>query len=267
QTQKLLPVRYFMVTFTLPRELRPLAKQHSTVVYNALFQCALDTLQTFGHNKPGFNAELAMTAVLHTHTRRLDYHPHVHCVVPGGGVNRQRQQWRTLKGKYLFNGRQLARVFRAKLLAALRKAGLQPPQVPGQWVVNCKNVGSGLPALTYLSRYLYRGVISDRNILTDDGQTVTFQYKDSATNTLKTRSLPGETFMALVLQHVLPKRFRRVRDYGFLHGNGKRLLRLVQWVLQVAIPPMAKTPRPAFLCPNCQQPMAVVGFRPKRRTG
>ena len=114
-------------------------------------------------------------------------------------------------------------------------------------------------------RYLYRGVISDKHILRDDGETVTsFQYQDSQTKKMKTRQLRGEEFMALVLQHTLPKGFRRARDYGFLHGNAKRLLQRVQWALQVIAPPFTPEPKPHFICSQCQCAMSIVGFmRPR----
>ncbi|RLA51350.1 MAG: IS91 family transposase, partial [Gammaproteobacteria bacterium] len=104
------------------------------------------------------------TAILHTHSRRLDYHPHVHVIVPAGGVNRLRKQWCKVRGKYLFNQQALARVFRARLLAAITAGGLVlPDNLPRKWVVDCKSVGKGQPALKYLSRYLYRGVIGESN--------------------------------------------------------------------------------------------------------
>ena len=268
QTSKLLPLEYFMVTFTLPYELRSLAKDNQQLMYSLLFQCAVSTLKDFGLNEKGLAAELAMTAVLHTHTRQLEYHPHVHMIVPGGGVNKLRNEWKKVKGKYLFNGRKLATVFRGRLLAAIEQAGLTPPTTPTRWVAQCQHVGRGLPALKYLSRYLYRGVISNNNILNDDGTFVTFQYKDSDTGTMRTRQLPGEDFVALVLQHTLPKGFRRARDYGFLHGNAKRLLNIVQWVLQVSIPKPKDSQRPAFICTRCHAPMSIIGFhRPKRASG
>jgi hypothetical protein len=264
QKSKLLPVEYFMVTLTLPRELRALVKANPKVIYALMFQCAVSTLKDFGLNDKNLAAELAMTAVLHTHTRRLDYHPHLHIIIPGGGVNQRRSEWRKLKGEYLFNGFQLATVFRGRLLNAMQKSGLTIPKTPKKWVVQCQSVGRGLPALQYLSRYLYRGVISNKNILSDDGQYVTFQYKDSKTNTLKTRRLRGEDFIALVLQHVLPKGFRRSRDYGFLHGNAKRLLKIVQWVLQVVLPDKVDRVRPQFICKQCKSKMVVTGFSRNR---
>ena len=260
QATKLLPLDYFMLTFTLPAELRGLAKANQKVMYALLFDCAISTVKKFGLNDRGLAAELAATAVLHTHARSLDYHPHIHLIVPGGGINTRRNEWRKLKGKYLFNGFQLASVFRGKLLAAIAQAGLTYHKTSEKWVVQCKRVGRGLPALKYLSRYLYRGVISNDNILDDDGDFVTFQYKDSTTKQMKSRKMKGEDFVALVLQHTLPKGFRRARDYGFLHGNAKRLLKTVQWILQVSIPKLQKIQRPKFICKLCHSPMEIVGF-------
>jgi len=109
-----------------------------------------------------------MTMVLHTHSRRLDFHPHVHVVVPGGGINKARRQWKKKKGKYLFNEFAMAKVFRARFLKALKEAGLSiPKSVPPKWVVDCAHVGKGITALKYLSKYLYRGVISEKNIISN----------------------------------------------------------------------------------------------------
>jgi hypothetical protein len=261
QTQKLLPVPYFLVTFTLPDALRPLAKHHGRVVYDLLLQCAASTLQRFGHNARAGQAELGLCAVLHTHTRRLDYHPHVHVVVPAGGVDRDKRQWRRVGDKYLFNGKALAAAFRGAMLNALAKAGLTLPVTPTRWVAHCQKAGRGLQALQYLSRYLYRGVISNHQLIADDGEQVTFRYKDSTSGERRTRTLPGEDLLWLVLQHVLPKGFRRARDYGFLHGNAKALLATVQWVLRVQRPPPLEKSRAVFDCPLCQGVMRVIGVR------
>ena len=142
------------------------------------------------------------------------------------------------------------------------------PKTPKKWVVQCQRVGRGLPALKYLSRYLYRGVIRNTDIIGDDGDTVTFRYKDGKSGQTKIRRLKGEDFMALVLQHTLPKGFRRARDYGFLHGNAKRRLKIVQWVLQVVINVPKDIERPTFICKQCSGPMSIVGFSaPRRQSG
>lgn len=260
QQEKLLPVEYFMATFTLPFELRFLAWDHQTIVYSVLFACASGTLKDFGLNPKKLSADIGMTAVLHTHTRRLDYHPHVHVVVPGGGVDKSKKQWKKKKSKYLFNEFALAKVFRARFLEALTQAGLViPDSVPRKWVVDCRRAGKGLTALKYLSRYLYRGVISERNIVSNQNGNVTFKYIESRTGKTRFRTARGEDFLWLVLQHVLPKGFRRVRDYGFLHGNAKKLLKLVQMVLYVMIQSGNARPRPVFKCPACEATMRVLG--------
>lgn len=258
QQAKLLPVEYFMVTFTLPYELRFLAWDNQTLVYNLLFACAFSTLKDFGLNPKNLGADIGMTAVLHTHNRRLDYHPHIHFIVPGGGVDKARKQWKKKKSKYLFNEFALAKVFRSRFLEALTKARLSVPNsVPRKWVVNCKHAGKGLSALKYLSRYLYRGVIGENNIVSNQNGNITFKYIESRTGKTLYRTVKGEDFLWLVLQHVLPKGFRRARDYGFLHGNAKKLLSLVQLVLQVLIQVCSPRHRPAFKCPICQAPMQI----------
>ncbi len=261
QRAKLLPIEYFMITFTLPFELRALVWRHQTAVYNILFDTGTSTLKDFGRNPKHLGADIGMTAVLHTHSRRLDFHPHLHVIMPGGGVQQVRRQWKTIKGKYLFNARALAKVFRARFLAALKTAGLPTPQdLPKKWIVNVKPIGAGKPALEYLSVYLYRGVISEKKIVANRHGKVSFQYTDSATGKTQSRTLAGQDFLMMVLQHVLPKGFRRVRDYGFLHGNAKRQLSLVQLVLRVVIAARALRPRPVFKCPRCQSPMRIIAF-------
>ncbi|WP_347331715.1 transposase, partial [Marinimicrobium locisalis] len=132
------------------------------------------------------------------------------------------------------------------------------------WVAHCERVGRGQEALQYLARYLYRGVISNRNILDDDGTTVTFRYQNSRDRQWQTRTLPGEDFLWLLLQHVLPKGFRRARDYGFLHGNARPLLNLLQWLLRVPKPPPVERHSVSLPCPHCQGRMRVTGMRPAR---
>jgi hypothetical protein len=272
QQIKLLPVNYFMVTFTLPYQLRALAFAHQKELFSLLFECAVSTLKTFVKNDKHLGHDIGLTAVLHTHSRQLEFHPHVHLIVPAGCFNKKSQQWKHQRDKYLFHEFNLACVFRARFLEALRAAGFSlPPHMPKTWVANCEFIGSGLPALKYLSRYLYRGVISEKNILRDDGSCVTFRYQENKSKQWRTRTLNGEDFLWLLLQHVLPKGFRRVRDFGFLHGNARRLLLLIQRQLRVNIPAQttdSDLPRPCFRCVRCQQPMAIVRFiRPLHRAG
>ncbi len=262
QQKKLLPVPYFMATFTLPVELRHWAWSHQKTAYSFLCKCVAGTLKDFGLNPKNLGAEIGMTMVLHTNTRRLDYHPHAHVVIPGGGIDRRRRCWKRVKDKFLFNEFALAKVFRARFLAQIREAGLALPEgLPQKWVVDCEYVGKGITALKYLSRYLYRGVISEKNIVSNHNGKITFQYIESKSGETKSRTLKGEDFLHLILLHVLPKGFRRVRDYGILHSNAKKLRSLVQLILHVMTKQFNPRPRPAFKCPCCQASMVVIRFR------
>ncbi len=271
QQAKLVPAPYFMVTFTLPAMLRPLAYRHPQAIYDLLFRTAIGTLRTFGRRHRDLEADLAATAVLHTHTRRLDYHPHLHVIVPGAGVDRSRR-WRKVKGRYLFNGRALGKVFRARFLDGLRRAGFPlPDKSPARWIVQCQHVGQGLPALQYLSRYLYRGVVAETQIVDFDPgtQTVTFRYQEGKTRRRRLRTLPLVEFLWRLMIHVLPRGYRRVRDFGFLHGNARTTRALIQVALRVLIPSAPPRAQACFQCVKCQAEMTVIAVfntRPRPAT-
>ena len=234
-----------------------MARAQPKVVYDALFQAASGTLKAFGLNHK-LQVQLGLCAVLHTHSRTLDYHPHLHVIVPGGGIDLKRKQWKQFQGRYLFNQQQLATVFRARLLQALSEACVTLPRgIRDQWGVHCCNVGNGQKALEYLSRYLYRGVIHNPQIDAVDNEsgTVTFHYTDAKTHARMTRCLPIADFLWTVLQHVLPPGFHRVREYGFVHANAKATLRLVQWVLKARAP--APVHQPGIECRHCHGRLRV----------
>ena len=268
QLKKQVPAEYFLLTFTLPAELRPLAWQHQRLLYDLMIRCSWETLKTFAQNDPQLQGKAGAISVLHTHSRRLDYHPHVHVVMPAATIDADKRRWHTKTSKnkkaYLFNHKALAKVFRAKLLDAITQEGLElPARYPETWVVDVKSVGSGDKALVYLGRYLYKGVIQEKDIIAcRDGQ-VTFRYQDSKTKKRQTRTLPGPKFLWLILQHVLPKGFRRTRNFGFLHSNSKRLLGLLQQLLKLnpvkALLGLIK--RPPIQCPCCGGVMRIVQTR------
>lgn len=263
QQEKLMPVPYFLATFTLPYELRYLAFGHQKTVYSMMFRSVAQVLKSFAANPRHLGAEIGMTMVLHTNARDLSYHPHIHVLIPGGGINKRTCKWIRVKNDYLFNGFALAKKFRGKFLHMLQSAGLKPPKtIAKKWVAHCKHVGNGLPALKYLSKYLYRGVISERNIVSSNNGKVTFRYRDSTTGETRHKTVKGERFLSLLLNHVLPRGFRRVRDYGFLHGNARRIRTLIQLILHVftwAQPQRLK--RPKLSCPRCRATMQVIQFR------
>jgi hypothetical protein len=179
--------------------------------------------------------------------------------VPAGAINQQSREWREKKGNVLFWANNLARVFRAKWFEALRLAGLRCEEpLPNEWVVDCTDVGHGEQALVYLGRYLYRGVLPEKNIIADTAGEVSFRYKDNQ-GQQQIRTLPGAEFLWLLLRHVLPRRFRRVRDFGLLHANCKRLVQLLQLVLRVPVSsPRLILQRSPVLCQSCGKAMTVI---------
>ena len=268
QLKKQVPAKYFLLTFTLPAQFRALAFAHQRELYDLLLRCCWETVRTFSQNDKQLQGTPGATAVLHTNTRQLEYHPHVHLLMPAGALDGERRQWRTKrskgKGGYLFNHKALAKVFRAKMLAAIQAAGLTlPVRHPKAWVVDCKCVGSGEPALIYLGRYLYRGVIAEKDILACDNAQVSFRYRNARTGKQERRTVPGAQFLWLVLQHVLPKGLRRARNFGFLHPNCKRLIALLQVLLKFA---PSRTlawvkQRAPILCSCCGALMVIVRTR------
>ena len=280
QTRALVPGSYFLITFTLPSELRTLVWQHQRELYAALMDGAWATVNTFSQNHKQLQGSAGAVAVLHTHARRLDFHPHVHLCMPAAALDADKKLWRTLRKSakgddYLFSHKALAKVFRVKFLVTLAELGLPlPSDLPKTWVVDCKSVGSGQKALVYLGRYLYRGVIAERDILRCENGQVTYRWRDSKTKKYAQRSVSGVVFLRLVLQHVLPKGFRRARNYGFLHPNSKRLMALLQLlvfkprakvVTAVALDDQAvkvwPTERPKLLCRCCGAVMRIVQRR------
>lgn len=195
QLAKQVPATYFLVTFTVPEALRSLVWFNQQALYDQMIRASWETVRTFACNDTALQGEAGAIAVLHTHSRRLDFHPHVHLVAPAAAIDPDKKRWRTKSAKhgYLFNHKALAKVFRAKLLAGIAAEGLTlPAGVPSTWVVDGKNVGRGEKALVYLGRYLYRGVIQEQDIVTCENGQVTFRDHEtrpsaSASNTAPCR--------------------------------------------------------------------------------
>jgi len=268
QMQRLVPADYFLLTFTLPAEWRGLAAAHADVVFDSLMRCAWETVLRFSQNDRQLQGTPGAIAVLHTHARRLDFHPHVHLVVPAAAVDAATRRWRRKRrgknGTVLFNEKAMAKVFRAKMLAAIEAAGIGLPAADSrQWVAHCQSVGSGEKALIHLGRYLYRGVIREQDIVACENGRVSFRYRNAQTGKSERRTLSGVDFLWLILQHVLPKGFRRARNFGFLHANCKRLIALLHLLLKFdpsRFKP-ARKERPAMLCACCDAVMAIVRTR------
>jgi Putative transposase/Transposase zinc-binding domain len=230
----LLPIPHFMVTFTLPAELRALARRHQKTLYNLPFRSSSEALQELALDPRFIGGRIGMVGVLHTWTRDLRYHPHVHYIVAGGGLSAE-GTWLPARQDFLVPVTPLSVLFRGQFRAYLQKTDLFPlvdAHVWNKdWVVHCKPVGSGEEAFRYLAPYIFRVAISNHRILTLEDGKVTFQYKDSATDQMQSATVTAEEFIRRFLQHVLPDRFIKVRYYGFLSPGNRHVLHRAREVL------------------------------------
>jgi hypothetical protein len=288
--QELLPTRYVHVVFTLPRELAPLALQNKKVIYDLLFRSSAETLLEIARDPKHLGAQIGFFSVLHTWNQKLELHPHVHCVVPAGGLSADHSHWIKTRYAFFLPVKVLSRVFRGKFVAALKRAfcddrlrfheDLTPlaqpktfsswlrPLFRKDWVVYSKRpFGGPEHVLRYLGRYTHRVAISNHRLVSFADGTVTFRWRDSAHNN-EQRLLPlsVDEFLRRFLLHLLPEGFVRIRNFGFL-ANRKRAtnLPLCFQLLGAAATPPTEQDRSGtnnasdlWRCPNCGGPMMVV---------
>ncbi|MFV0352909.1 MAG: IS91 family transposase [Oscillospiraceae bacterium] len=223
----LLPCTYYHVVFTLPQQLNGLAMHQPKMVYDALFKSVWQTINQFGSNT---SVQLGMIAVLHTWGQNLSLHPHLHCIVPGGGINKEGNWQKKLRSnKYLFAVKALSKVFRTKYVAALRQQGIEDQSLleslfTKDWVVYAKRpFGGPKQVIEYLGRYTHKVAISNHRIqeVTKDSTTFSYRdYKDGGKQ--KQMQLSNVEFVRRFAMHILPKRFVRIRHYGILSSSWKR---------------------------------------------
>jgi hypothetical protein len=279
QQELLLPLPYFLVTFTLPGGLRDIAYRRQALIYDLFFRTSAAALQQLAQDPRFLGAQLGMVGVLQTWTRDLRYHPHIHSLGPGGGLAADGRRWVTAKADFLVHIKPLAILLRAKLRAALRQTDLWasiPAEIWRQdWVVDCRAVGSGRTALKYLAPYVFRVALSNNRLQSLQDDQVTFGYQDGATHQTKTCTLRAEAFIQRFLQHILPKGFVKVRYYGlFRVGARQKLARLrAQLILQQRtvelLPPGEASPARALAggltCPGCGHEMRLERVLPPQR--
>lgn len=255
--QELLPCTYYHVVFTLPQELNGLALHNPALVYDALFSAAWQTVNQFGKTE---GLQLGLIAVLHTWGQNLSLHPHLHCIVPGGGVAAGSQWQKQLRSnKYLFPVKALSQVFRAKYVQQLKVGGIVDKLLieslfQKKWVVYAKRpFGGPKQVIQYLGRYSHKVAISNQRIQHVTPQEVSFSYKDyRAKGQSKTMTLGNVEFARRFAQHILPNRFVRIRHYGILSSSWKRgKLQALQVQLKVVIHPMPVTTL-LHQCPLCK---------------
>lgn len=283
QNQMGLPTPYYLVTFTLPSELRDVCSQNQKAMYNLLFRSASEALQELARDPRFVGGQIGMIGVLHTWTRDLRYHPHVHFLVPAGGLDYTQEIWRRSKNHMLVHVKPLKPIFRAKVRDGMKKVGLYAkvdgPVWVKDWSINSKSVGYGEKAFAYMADYLFRVGISNQRILKYERGEVTFRYKDSRTKQQRVVTLPVDAFIRRFLKHVLPKGFVKVRYFGFYAPGAREKLAVVRELL--AADAKAKTKAKAMdmvaaslsdvasnpqrlCCPRCKQPMILTAIIEKR---
>lgn len=226
QLDRRLPGHYFMLTFTMPEQIRSFCRSHQRLAYEALFSAAAGAIKKLAKDPRYIGTDLpGFTGVLHTWGRQLQYHPHVHFIVPAGGLSKNREQWLPAGNAFYLPVRALAKIFKAKFKAAMEKNSLLPaidPQVWRlTWNVNCQAVGDAEASLKYLAPYVFRVAISDSRIVAVEGGQVTFFYRKSGSNRTRKTTLDALEFLRRFLQHVLPCGFMKVRHYGFMNSACK----------------------------------------------
>jgi len=290
----LLPVDYYHVVFTLPAPISAIAYYNKAVIYRLLFEVAAETLSTIAADPRHLGAQIAATLVLHTWGSALTHHPHVHGIVPGGGLSLDSQRWVACKPGFFLPVRVLSRLFRRRFLEELgmayRAGALQffgeyaeladtktfakwlSPMGKCEWVVYAKRPFAGPAAvLAYLSRYTHRVAISNSRLISMDETGVTFRWKDyraKGETRHKTMTLEPDEFMRRFLLHVLPTGFHRIRHYGLIANNArKENLARARELLHVAPAVVADAPcadmtdepmRLSFVCAHCGAPMIIV---------
>jgi hypothetical protein len=274
QQDLLLPLPYFMLTFTWPEPLRALARSNQTVIYDLLFRCSAEATQQLARDPRFIGGQIGLIGVLQTWTRDLNYHPHIHYLVPGGGLAADGSRWIRSRKNFLLPLKPLAILFRAKFRDALKQTelfDLVPAEVWHKpWVVHCQPVGRGQAALKYLAPYIFRVALSNNRILALEDEQVTFRYRD-AQGQPQTCTLHVFEFIRRFLQHVLPKGFKKVRYYGFFSPGCRPTLARIRALLQAPTP---TNPSPVSVpdpttsdrcCPTCGQPLRWLARLPPLR--
>ena len=250
---EMLPVPYFHVTVTVPEELRETLRANQRDGYAALMKAAAEAIIELARDRRFVGGTVGVLAVLHTWTQQLVFHPHVHCLITGGGISADHRDWHPARKRFLFPTKALAKLVRGKIRAALvsKRPDLAVPDTAWRkpWVVHCTPWGNGEQAvLEYLARYVFRVAISNARLVAFDDNTVTLRYKPRRSDGWRLCRLAGHEFMRRFLQHVLPSGFHKVRYFGLWHPSKRALAARARLLLQLE-PPLAPPPTEPALDP------------------
>jgi hypothetical protein len=255
---ELLPVPYFHITITVPAELRAVLRANQRDGYGVLMQVCAAAIIELARDPRYVGGTVAVLAVLHTWTQQLNLHPHVHCLVSGGGISDDASTWHPARRKFLVPIKALAKLVRGKFRAMLRRKcpDLVIPDAVwhSPWILHVTAWGNGEQAvLEYLARYVFRVALTNARIVGLDGEAVTIQYKERKTGRRRTCRLSGDEFMRRFLQHVLPRGFHKVRYFGLWHPAQRQNAARVRQMLQLQAPPKVGPPQEPVL-PSFEQP-------------
>ena len=270
--QDILPVNYFMVTVALPAELRPLCRYEPEKVYNIFFKTASDSLKELTLSKRFLGGQVGMIATLQTWRRDGEFHPHMHFLVPGGGLSKDGKYWLYPKKRdFLVAAKPLAKLFRGKFKAAIEIQQLNDgiPSLTWQknWVTDVKNVGNGMSSFKYIAPYMQRGFIGNNRIENYDGKSVTFRYKNGQTGQTCHRTMTAIEFMWLYIQHVLPSGLQKTRYYGILGSAHKKNIAEIRLLILTSRGQEAIVFEPEIfniqlhLCKKCGTILKIEGYR------
>lgn len=258
QKERLLPCNYFMITLTVPAELRRIPGRKRKQFFEAFFEASSNAIKELTYSRLGGTP--GMVGVLHTNSRKLDFHPHIHYIVPAIVLNSDENTVKKITKKFFLHQQALANLFRGKLLSKLTALKISFPKhlYNIKWQADCDLKGNGAGALEYLSRYLVKGVVSQKALSYNKNGNICLTYIESKTKERKSKEFTEIALLKTLAGHVLPKGFRRIREYGFFAPAAKKTLAKIQLIFNARPPIEPKPQAPKVMCDCCKSPMRIL---------
>jgi len=262
QLDRQLPGHHFMITFTVPQNLRRFIRSNQRICYSAMFAASSQTIKKLAADQKHIGGDMpGFFGVLHTWGRQMPYHPHIHYIVPGGAFSKTDGKWHCSRIDFFLPVKAMSNIFKAKFRDIMKKSGLYH-QIPSdvwsqKWVVNCQAIGTGEKSINYLAPYVFKVAISNRRIVKIEDRRVFFKYRKNKSNRWRTMALDVMEFIRRFLQHVLPTGFMKVRYYGFLHSASSVSLEMIAALIELAFgfeivtPKTVLEPPEPMICTDC----------------
>ncbi|MEE9495566.1 MAG: transposase [Desulfobacterales bacterium] len=268
QLDRQLPGHHFMITFTVPQNLRGFIRSHQRVCYSAMFAASSQTIKKLAADEKYIGADMTgFFGVLHTWGRQMPYHPHIHYIVPGGAFSKTDGKWHCSRIDFFLPVKAMSKIFAAKFRDIMKKSGLYP-QIPAdvwnqKWVVNCQAIGAGQQSIKYLAAYVFKVAISNSRIVKVEDRKVFFRYRKNKSNRWRTMALDVMEFIRRFVQHVLPTGLMKIRYYGFLHPGSSVPLEKIAALIELAFgfeivtPKTVLEPSEPMTCTSCGGSLAL----------